>query len=147
MAEKLIMSVDNNKGETGDVTILLRPDLAPLHVAQITSLAKEGFYDGLTFHRVIDGFMAQGGCPDGTGMGGAKKQIKAEFNRHPHIEGVCSMARSSNPNSASSQFFICLDEAGFLDGQYTVWGEVESCLLYTSPSPRDQRGSRMPSSA
>ena len=140
MAEKLIMTVDSNKGDVGDVTILLRPDLAPLHVEQITRLAKEGFYDGLTFHRVIDGFMAQGGCPNGTGMGGADKQIKAEFNRHPHIEGVCSMARSQNPNSASSQFFICLDDASFLDGQYT-------CLLYTSPSPRDATLSRMPSSA
>ena len=82
--------------------------------------------------------MAQGGCPDGTGMGGAKKQIKAEFNRHPHIEGVCSMARSSNPNSASSQFFICLDEAGFLDGQYTVWGEVESGMELVHALPKGE---------
>jgi len=138
MAEKLIMTVDNNKGETGDVTILLRPDLAPGHVEQITRLAKEGFYDGLTFHRVIDGFMAQGGCPNGTGMGGADKQIKAEFNRHPHVEGTCSMARSQNPNSASSQFFICLDEAGFLDGQYTVWGEVEEGMELVHALPKGE---------
>jgi peptidylprolyl isomerase len=138
MAEKLIISVDNNKGDTGDVTILLRADLAPLHVAQITRLAGEGFYDGLEFHRVIDGFMAQGGCPNGTGMGGADKQIKAEFSKHPHLEGVCSMARSSNPNSASSQFFICLDDAGFLDGQYTVWGEVESGMELVHALPKGE---------
>lgn len=125
MAEKLILSIDTQTGETGDVTIKLRPDLAPKHVEQITSLAKDGFYDGLTFHRVIDGFMAQGGCPDGTGMGGAKNKIPAEFSKEPHVRGICSMARAQNPNSASSQFFICFDDARFLDGQYTVWGEVE----------------------
>ncbi len=109
---------------TGDVKIRLRPDLAPGHVARITELANSGYYDGLTFHRVINGFMAQGGCPDGTGMGGSGQNLKAEFSDAPHTRGVCSMARSQNPDSASSQFFICLDDATFLDGQYTVWGEV-----------------------
>src|SRR4051795_1189346 len=109
----------------GRVVIELRPDLAPGHVERITTLAKEGFYDGVVFHRVIPGFMAQGGDPTGTGMGGSKlPDIKAEFNRQPHVRGVCSMARSSNPNSANSQFFICFDDARFLDKQYTVWGKV-----------------------
>ncbi|GGY42319.1 peptidylprolyl isomerase [Parvularcula lutaonensis] len=112
------------KLETGDVLIETFEDKAPKHVEQITRLAEEGFYDGLTFHRVIDGFMAQGGCPDGTGMGGADKQLPAEFNDVSHQEGVCSMARAQDPNSASSQFFICLDDASFLDKQYTVWGKV-----------------------
>jgi peptidylprolyl isomerase len=138
MTEKLILTVDTQSGETGDITIKLRPDLAPKHVAQITSLVKDGFYDGLTFHRVIDGFMAQGGCPDGTGMGGAKKQIPAEFSKEPHARGVCSMARSSNPNSASSQFFICLDDANFLDGQYTVWGEVEGGMDMVDALPKGE---------
>lgn len=109
---------------TGPVKIRLRPDLAPEHVARITELANAGYYDGLTFHRVIDGFMAQGGCPDGTGMGGSGQKLKAEFNAEPHVRGVCSMARSQDPDSADSQFFICLDDATFLDNQYTVWGEV-----------------------
>lgn len=126
MADTLTLTVDNNSGDSGDVVIKMRPDLAPKHVAQISALAKDGFYDGLTFHRVIPGFMAQGGCPDGTGMGGAKQNIPAEFSREPHVRGVCSMARAQNPNSASSQFFICFDDATFLDGQYTVWGEVQS---------------------
>jgi len=109
----------------GTVTIDLRPDVAPNHVARIKELAREGFYDGIIFHRVIDGFMAQGGCPNGTGMGGSKKpDLKAEFNAEPHTEGVCSMARAQNPDSANSQFFICLDNANFLDRQYTVWGKV-----------------------
>ena len=138
MADKLIMSVDTQTGDTGDVVIKLRPDLAPAHVDQITRLAKEGFYDGLTFHRVIDGFMAQGGCPDGTGMGGADNQIPAEFSDTPHMRGVCSMARSSNPNSASSQFFICFDDATFLDGQYTVWGEVESGMDLIDALPKGE---------
>ena len=125
MADTLTLSIDTQTGETGDVTIKLRPDLAPKHVEQITKLAKDGFYDGLTFHRVIDGFMAQGGCPNGTGMGGADDNIPAEFSNEPHVRGVCSMARAQNPDSASSQFFICFDDARFLDGQYTVWGEVE----------------------
>ena len=110
--------------ETGDVIIETLDDKAPKHVEQITRLAEEGFYDDLNFHRVIDGFMAQGGCPDGTGMGGAKDNIPAEFNDEPHVEGVCSMARAQDPNSASSQFFICLDDATFLDKQYTAWGRV-----------------------
>lgn len=138
MSDKLILTVDTQSGETGDITIKLRPDLAPKHVAQITKLVKDGFYDGLTFHRVIDGFMAQGGCPDGTGMGGAKKQIPAEFSKEPHARGVCSMARSSNPNSASSQFFICLDDANFLDGQYTVWGEVEDGMDMVDALPKGE---------
>ncbi len=109
----------------GTVTIKLRPDLAPGHVARIAELANEGFYDGVVFHRVIPGFMAQGGDPTGTGTGGSKKpDLKAEFSAEPHKRGVCSMARSSNPNSANSQFFICNADAGFLDRQYTVWGEV-----------------------
>ena len=138
MSEKLIMSVDSQTGETGDIVIKLRPDLAPQHVAQITRLASEGFYDGLTFHRVIDGFMAQGGCPNGTGMGGADQQIPAEFSQESHVRGVCSMARSQNPNSASSQFFICFDDAGFLDGQYTVWGEVESGMELVDALPKGE---------
>jgi len=112
------------KLETGDVTIETFPDIAPKHVEQITRLADEGFYDGLILHRVIDGFMAQMGCPDGTGMGGADQNIQAEFNDMEHQRGVCSMARSANPDSASSQFFICFDDATFLDGQYTAWGKV-----------------------
>ena len=110
--------------ETGDVIIETFDDLAPKHVDQITRLAEDGFYDDLTFHRVIDGFMAQGGCPQGTGMGGADENIPAEFNDTPHEEGIVSMARANDPNSASSQFFICLDDATFLDNQYTAWGKV-----------------------
>ncbi len=111
--------------ESGPVTIRLRRDLAPGHVARISELADEGFYDGVVFHRVIDGFMAQGGDPTGRGSGGSKKpNLKAEFSKQPHKRGVCSMARTSDPNSANSQFFICLDDATFLDNQYTVWGEV-----------------------
>lgn len=109
----------------GKVVIKFRPDLAPNHVAHIKRLAEEGFYDGIVFHRVIDGFMAQTGCPHGTGTGGSTyPNLKQEFNTAPHIRGTCSMARSSNPDSANSQFFICFDDARFLDRQYTVWGEV-----------------------
>jgi peptidylprolyl isomerase len=109
----------------GNVTIRLRPDLAPGHVARIKELAREGFYDGIVFHRVIAGFMAQTGCPKGNGMGGSKKpDLKAEFNAEPHVRGTCSMARTSAPHSANSQFFICFDDARFLDKQYTVWGQV-----------------------
>ena len=122
------MDAENNLNlelSTGSVTIKLRPDLAPGHVARIKELAREGFYDGVVFHRVIPGFMAQGGDPTGSGMGGSEKpNLAAEFSREPHVRGVCSMARSQNPNSANSQFFICFDDATFLDGQYTVWGEV-----------------------
>ncbi|MDG2522420.1 peptidylprolyl isomerase [Caulobacter segnis] len=111
--------------ESGRVVIRLRPDLAPGHVARIKELAREGFYDGVTFHRVIPGFMAQGGDPTGTGRGGSDKpDLKAEFSNAEHVRGVCSMARTPDPNSANSQFFICFDEVTFLDGQYTVWGEV-----------------------
>ncbi len=111
--------------ESGPVVIRLRPDLAPGHVARIKELAREGFYDGVTFHRVIPGFMAQGGDPTGTGRGGSDKpDLKAEFSNAEHVRGVCSMARTPDPNSANSQFFICFDEVTFLDGQYTVWGEV-----------------------
>ena len=109
----------------GKVVIALRPDLAPKHVERIKTLAREGFYDGIVFHRVIEGFMAQTGCPQGTGTGGSKLgNLPAEFNAEKHVRGVCSMARSQNPNSANSQFFICFDDAGFLDKQYTVWGKV-----------------------
>lgn len=138
MADKLIMTVDAHKDGEQEVVIKLRPDLAPKHVAQITKLAGEGFYDGLTFHRVIDGFMAQGGCPNGTGMGGAKDNIPAEFSAEPHVRGICSMARSSNPNSASSQFFIVFDDARFLDNQYTVWGEVESGMDHIDALPKGE---------
>jgi cyclophilin family peptidyl-prolyl cis-trans isomerase len=109
----------------GRVVIALRPDLAPGHVERIKTLAREGFYDGIVFHRVIDGFMAQCGCPQGTGTGGSKyPNLAAEFNAEPHVRGTCSMARAQNPNSANSQFFICFADAGFLDKQYTVWGKV-----------------------
>jgi peptidylprolyl isomerase len=125
--------------ETGVVTIKLRPDLAPGHVERIKELAREGFYDGVVFHRVIPGFMAQGGDPTGTGMGGSKKpDLKAEFSREPHIRGVCSMARSSNPNSANSQFFICFDDATFLDGQYTVWGVVTEGMDHIDALPKGE---------
>ena len=109
----------------GPVKIEMRPDLAPNHVARIKELVREGFYDGIVFHRVIEGFMAQTGCPHGTGTGGSKHPtLPAEFNAEPHVRGICSMARTSNPNSANSQFFICFDDARFLDNQYTVWGKV-----------------------
>ncbi len=108
----------------GRVTIQLRPDLAPGHVARIKELARSGFYDGLNFHRVIEGFMAQGGDPRGDGTGGSGQKLKAEFSREPHVRGTCSMARAMNPDSADSQFFICFAPAPFLDGQYTVWGQV-----------------------
>ena len=109
----------------GRVVIALRPDLAPGHVERMKTLAREGFYDGIVFHRVIDGFMAQTGCPNGTGTGGSKHpNLKAEFNAEPHVRGTCSMARTSMPHSATSQFFFCFDDARFLDNQYTVWGKV-----------------------
>ncbi|MEO0882570.1 MAG: peptidylprolyl isomerase [Pseudomonadota bacterium] len=109
----------------GKVTIELKPDLAPNHVARIKELAREGFYDGIVFHRVIDGFMAQCGCPQGTGMGGSDKpDLAQEFSAEPHLRGTCSMARTNDPNSANSQFFICFEPSRFLDNQYTVWGQV-----------------------
>ena len=109
----------------GNVVIEMRPDLAPNHVAHIKKLAREGFYDGIVFHRVIDGFMAQTGCPQGRGTGGSKyPDLKQEFNAEPHVRGTASMARAQNPDSANSQFFICFDDAPFLNKQYTVWGKV-----------------------
>ena len=122
--------------DSGPVTIKLRPDLAPQHVARIKELAREGFYDGVVFHRVIAGFMAQGGDPTGSGMGGSKKpNLKAEFSKAAHDRGVCSMARSQSEDSANSQFFICNDEARFLDGKYTVWGEVTEGMEYVDALP------------
>jgi peptidylprolyl isomerase len=108
----------------GRVVIEMRPELAPGHVARIKELVRDGFYDGIVFHRVIDGFMAQTGCPHGTGTGGSGQKLKAEFNREPHVRGTVSMARAQNPDSGDSQFFICFDDARFLDNQYTVWGRV-----------------------
>ena len=108
----------------GTVLIKTRPDLAPNHVARIVELAGEGFYDGVPFHRVIDGFMAQTGDPTGTGMGGSGRKLGAEFNSGKHVRGTVSMARAQDPNSGDSQFFICFADAPFLDGQYTIWGEV-----------------------
>ena len=124
--------------EDGTVTIALRPDLAPGHVDRIKTLARDGFYDGLTFHRVIEGFMAQGGCPNGSGMGGSGQKLAAEFNDHPHERGVCSMARAQDPNSADSQFFICFGPTRFLDGQYTVWGEVTDGMEHVDALPRGE---------
>jgi len=110
--------------EHGRVVIALRPDLAPGHVARIKELSREGFYDGVVFHRVIDGFMAQGGDPTGTGTGGSGQHLAAEFSEEPHVRGTASMARAASPDSADSQFFICFGDASFLNGQYTVWGSV-----------------------
>ena len=131
----LVLNLDSG----GDVVIKLRSDLAPGHVERIKELAQEGFYDGVVFHRVIDGFMAQGGDPTGTGMGGSDRpDLKAEFSREPHVRGVASMARAQNPNSANSQFFICLDDARFLDGQYTVWGEVTEGMEHVDALPKGE---------
>ena len=122
MSDGNTLTLDTTKGE---VVIKLRPDLAPKHVERIKQLANEGFYDNVAFHRVIEGFMAQTGCPHGTGTGGSSyPNLPAEFNSEPHVRGTCSMARAQSPNSANSQFFICFDKASFLDKQYTVWGEV-----------------------
>ena len=130
----LVLTLDG-----GPVTIELRPDLAPGHVARIKELAREGFYDGVVFHRVIGGFMAQGGDPSGNGTGGSDKpDLKAEFSKEPHTRGACSMARTSNPNSANSQFFICLDDATFLDGQYTVWGRVSDGMEHVDALPKGE---------
>jgi len=134
MAETLKITL-----ETGEVVIRLRPDLAPGHVARLVELADSGFYDGVPFHRVIPGFMAQGGCPSGTGTGGSKlPNLKAEFSGEPHVRGTCSMARTSNPDSANSQFFICFDDAGFLDRQYTVWGEVAEGMEHIDALPKGE---------
>jgi peptidylprolyl isomerase len=131
----LVLSLDSG----GDVVIRLRPDLAPGHVERIRELTQEGFYDGVEFHRVIDGFMAQGGDPTGTGAGGSPKpNLKAEFSREPHVRGTASMARTADPDSANSQFFICLDDCRFLDGQYTVWGEVVEGMDHVDALPKGE---------
>ena len=136
MADTLTLTLDTGNGEGGDVVIKLRPDLAPGHVERITELASEGFYDGVVFHRVIPGFMAQGGDPSGTGTGGSDKpDLRQEFNAAPHVRGTCSMARTQVPDSANSQFFICFDDARFLDRQYTVWGQVESGMEHIDALP------------
>ena len=123
----------------GPVVIELRPDLAPKHVERIKQLVNEGFYDGIVFHRVIDGFMAQAGCPHGTGTGGSDyPNLPAEFNAEPHVRGTLSMARSQSPNSANSQFFICFDDARFLDNQYTVWGEVTEGMEHIDALPKGE---------
>ena len=125
--------------ESGPVSIKLRPDLAPGHVARIKELVREGFYDGVVFHRVIPGFMAQGGDPSGTGRGGSDKpDLKAEFNDEPHVRGVVSMARTPNPDSANSQFFIVFDDATFLDKQYTVWGQVTEGMDHVDALPKGE---------
>jgi peptidylprolyl isomerase len=116
---KLIL--DTTKGK---VVIAMRPDLAPGHVARIKELVQQKFYDGVAFHRVIDGFMAQTGCPHGTGTGGSGQKLKAEFSREKHVRGTVSMARSQSPDSGDSQFFICFEDSTWLNGQYTVWGQV-----------------------
>ena len=137
--QTLTFTLDTGDGEERNVVIKLRPDLAPNHVKQITDLASEGFYDGVVFHRVIPGFMAQGGDPTGTGTSGSKKpNLKQEFSSEPHVRGVCSMARTANPDSANSQFFICFDDARFLDGQYTVWGEVIEGMEHVDALPKGE---------
>jgi peptidylprolyl isomerase len=131
----LVLNLDSG----GDVVIKLRPDLAPGHVERIRSLASEGFYDNVPFHRVIPGFMAQGGDPTGRGSGGSSKpNLKAEFSAEPHVRGTCSMARTNDPNSANSQFFICFDDARFLDKQYTVWGEVVEGMEHVDALPKGE---------
>jgi peptidylprolyl isomerase len=137
MSEQNNLVLDLDSG--GEVVIRLRPDLAPQHVARIRELVSEGFYDDVVFHRVIDGFMAQGGDPTGTGMGGSgKPDLPAEFSDEPHVRGTASMARSQNPDSANSQFFICFEDCGFLDGQYTVWGEVVEGMEYVDNLPKGE---------
>ena len=122
MADREKLTLETTKG---NVIIELRPDLAPKHVERLKTLARRKFYDGVAFHRVIDGFMAQTGCPHGTGTGGSDlPNLEAEFNSEKHVRGTCSMARSGSPNSANSQFFICFNEAPWLDKQYSVWGQV-----------------------
>jgi peptidylprolyl isomerase len=137
MSEQNNLVLDLDSG--GEVVIKLRPDLAPQHVARIKELVGEGFYDNVVFHRVIDGFMAQGGDPTGTGMGGSDKpDLPAEFSDEPHVRGTASMARAQNPNSANSQFFICFEDCGFLDGQYTVWGEVVEGMEHVDNLPKGE---------
>ena len=137
MADRDRLTLNLSSG--GDVVIRLRDDLAPGHVERIKTLANQGFYDGVSFHRVIPGFMAQGGDPTGTGYHGSDlPNLKAEFSKEPHVRGVCSMARSQDPNSANSQFFIVFDDATFLDNQYTVWGEVESGMEHVDALPKGE---------
>jgi peptidylprolyl isomerase len=124
--------------EHGRVTIDLRPDLAPQHVSRIKELAREGFYNGVPFHRVIEGFMAQGGDPTGTGTGGSGQNLPAEFSKEPHVRGTASMARAQSPDSADSQFFICFEEAPFLNGQYTVWGLVSDGMEHIDQIKRGE---------
>lgn len=136
--QTLTFTIDTGDRQ-GDVTIRLRPDLAPKHVERIAELANEGFYDEVVFHRVIPGFMAQGGDPTGTGTSGSSKpNLKQEFSAEPHVRGTCSMARTNNPDSANSQFFICFDDAGFLDRQYTVWGEVTDGMDLIDALPKGE---------
>ena len=124
------------KLKDGDVVIEMFPEDAPNHVARIKELVRAGFYNGLKFHRVIDGFMAQTGCPYGNGIGGSGKKLKAEFNRNPHKRGTVSMARAMLPDSADSQFFICFGDCDWLNGQYTVWGQVTSGMEYVDAIKR-----------
>jgi peptidylprolyl isomerase len=123
----------------GRVVITLRPDLAPNHVARIKELARAGFYDGLKFHRVIDGFMAQTGCPKGTGTGGSGQNLKAEFSREKHVRGTCSMARAASPDSADSQFFIMFDDSPHLDGKYSIWGQVSEGMDFVDQIKKGAR--------
>lgn len=133
MSDTLILKLD-----TGDVTIETLPEKAPGHVARIKELAADGFYDGLKLHRVIDGFMAQMGCPRGDGTGGSGQKLKAEFNDVNHQRGVVSMARAQDPNSGDSQFFICFDDASFLDGQYTAWGRVTNGMEHVDAAAKGE---------
>jgi len=129
--------------ESGRVVIEMRPDLAPTHVARIKELVREGFYDGVVFHRVIDGFMAQTGDPTGTGTGGSGEKLRAEFSTSRHVRGTVSMARAQNVNSADSQFFICFAPAPHLDGQYTVWGQVTEGMELVDKIKKGRGGSGM----
>jgi peptidylprolyl isomerase len=132
----------------GPVTIALRPDLAPKHVTRVKELARQGFYDGLAFHRVIDGFMAQTGCPQGTGTGGSGQNLAAEFNDAPFERGTVGAARAQNPDSADSQWFICLANSDWLNGQYTVWGQVVDGMAAVdkiAKAPKSDPGGRVPS--
>ena len=139
MADEFLTLTLDTGSATGDVKIKLRPDLAPGHVARIKELTNEGFYDGIVFHRVIPGFMAQGGCPKGTGTGGSDKpDLQAEFNAEKHVRGAVSMARTSYPHSANSQFFIVFDDASFLDKQYTVWGQVVDGMDLVDALPKGE---------
>ncbi|MEA3041093.1 MAG: hypothetical protein QOC65_582 [Sphingomonadales bacterium] len=135
----LVLNLDTGDNGGGDVVIRLRPDLAPGHVARIKELVEAGFYDGVVFHRVIPGFMAQGGDPSGTGRGGSDKpDLRAEFSAERHVRGAVSMARTNDPNSANSQFFIVFDDATFLDRQYTIWGNVIEGMEHVDALPKGE---------